>query len=203
MQYIKNPNYKKKAYFKTSKTEIEHLLKAWGAITLAFTIVLSPGLKGFIPNLGISAIIVATAFLLHELAHKFVAQHYRLYAEFRAQGNMLVFAIIMSFFGVIFAAPGAVMIRGAASKRQYGIISLAGPLTNLIIALVFLSLAQLNIGTGVLSNIIIYGFIINLWIAIFNMIPVWNFDGAKVIRWSKGAYFATLIPMIIMFSQIF
>jgi Zn-dependent protease len=51
---------------------------------------------------------------------------------------MLLLALGMSFLGFVFAAPGAVHIKGYINKMQNGIFSLAGPLMNLILALVFL-----------------------------------------------------------------
>lgn len=36
--------------------------------------------------------------------------------------------------------------------------------------------------------IIRYGFLINTWLALFNMIPVGILDGAKVLKWNKNVY---------------
>ena len=59
-----------------------------------------------------SAIGVGTGFLLHELAHKYTAIRHGYQAEFKANMNGLFFTLITSVFGVILAAPGAVMISG-------------------------------------------------------------------------------------------
>ena len=57
---------------------------------------------------------------------------------------MLVLAILMSFFGFIFAAPGAVVIKASyIHPSKNGKISLAGPLTNIILALLFFALIPL------------------------------------------------------------
>ena len=135
----------------------------------------------------LSALTVGVGFLLHELAHKFVAQKYRCWAEFRAFDQMLFLAILMSFFGVIFAAPGAVMISGHVNKERNGKISAAGPLTNFVLALLFLILATLPLHLFI-KNIGSYGFIINAWLGLFNMIPFGNFDGVKILRWNKVVY---------------
>src|SRR5512136_2340274 len=99
----------------------------------------------------ISAVGVGSGFLLHELAHKFVAQRYGYWAEYQASWSGLALMIIMSFMGFIIAAPGAVMIRKAdavlgadlqmlnygqiekQTKREMLWISLAGPMTNLVL----------------------------------------------------------------------
>ena len=116
---------------------------------------------------------------------------------------MLVLAIIMSFFGFVFAAPGAVMIRGPVGKRRNGIISAAGPIVNIALALLFLLLLFISYG-GFMSIIAFYGFYINSWLALFNMVPIWNLDGAKVLRWDKKVYgIIVAIALLLMFLQNF
>ena len=115
----------------------------------------------------------------------------------------LLFAVI-SFGTVIFAAPGATYILPGSSRggftnnvitsKQNGIISLAGPLTNIgLAAFLFLPLAES--GIGVLSLIGVIGFHVNLWLAAFNMIPFGGIDGQKVLAWSKPAWLSIAIPL--------
>ena len=106
---------------------------------------------------------------------------------------MLVLAFVMSFFGFVFAAPGAVWIRGHVTKKKNGIISLAGPVTNIILALIFLSFIFFLMPTGILLIIASYGFQINAFIALFNMLPFMNFDGAKILRWNNIVYAITAV----------
>jgi Zn-dependent protease len=185
----------------TSEKELKDLLIAWLLISLAFAIVRTSdtGLtvarflsNTFLTMIIISALTVGIGFLFHELAHKVVAQRYHCWAEFRADTTMLVLAVFMSFLGFVFIAPGAVMIFGNITKKQNGLISLAGPLTNIVLAIILLPLLFLNI-TGIWNEIILSGYIINSWLALFNMIPLWNFDGAKIYAWNKIAYFTTVI----------
>lgn len=176
---------------KFSNTEIEHLVKAWVAISLAFGILLSDGnvlSSEFTSMLLISGFTVGLGFLFHELGHKYFAQRYHCYAEFRAFNFMLVLAVLMSFIGFIFAAPGAVMIQGYVNRERNGKISLAGPAVNIILALVFLAL----ILVGFNNQFTAIGLWINALLAAFNMIPFGNFDGVKILRWNKVAYFVTL-----------
>ena len=131
-------------------------------------------------------------FVLHELAHKFVAQHYGCIAEFRAFDKMLYLAVgLAAVIGWIFAAPGAVMIAGRISKNKYGKVSLAGPMVNIVFALIFMGFSFLFVGEFV-GKIIAFGFLINAWLALFNMLPVWVLDGKKVLSWNKTVYFITL-----------
>ena len=153
---------------KFSRREITDLLKAWIVVSIIFSIAF--GAKSLnIESLrlfGISAITVGIGFLLHELAHKFVAQKFRCWAEFRSFDQMLGIALLLSFFGFIFIAPGAVMIKGKVDKRKNGLISIAGPVTNIILGIFFITLSFL-FSNKLLKNIADYGAEINLLLAIF------------------------------------
>jgi len=192
---------------RTSKKEIKDLLIAWIVISVAFGIVLRTTQAIFTIQTGYSIIIAAltvgTGFLLHELAHKVLAQKYRCWAEFRANYGMLFFAIIMSFFGFVFAAPGAVMIFGQVTRRQNGIISIAGPLTNIGLAIVFLILKITLPSTGLLTQLFSTGFYVNAFLALFNMIPVSVFDGKKVYAWNKTYFFFTIGAALVLFFSSF
>ncbi|MFW6014593.1 MAG: metalloprotease [Nanoarchaeota archaeon] len=179
----------------TSLFEIRELAKAWFAISIAFTILLRGTELGIVSTFFLSLLTVGLGFLLHELAHKIVAQHYGCHAEFRANNGMLSLAIFLSFIGFIFAAPGAVMIKGFLTKRENGLISVAGPLTNLILAFLLLPLSFMD---GLLGAIGSYGFIINSWLGLFNMIPMLPLDGAKVWKWNRGVYITVALVLLVM-----
>ena len=161
--------------------EKHELLKAWIAVTLAFTIVFRGGflLALFTAGLG---------FLLHELAHKYMAQKFGAIAAFRANNQMLLLGILFAFFGFIFLAPGAVYITGHLSRKENGIVSLVGAFTNLLLALMFIILNMLF--SSVLFQ---YGAIINSYLGLFNLLPFSYFDGYKVYNWNKVIYFSSLI----------
>lgn len=192
-------------FITTSDIELRDLFKAWIAISLAFAIVLSEATLFSMETLYyffLAAFSVGIGFIVHELGHKIVAQHYGCFAEFRAFGFMLWLAILMSFFGFLFAAPGAVMIHGPVGVRRNGKISMAGPLMSLVIAIVFLSNLLLFPVTGFFRNVLLYGFMINTWLALFNMIPFGNFDGRKILAWNKIVYGAMVgTALILMLLQ--
>ncbi|MBW3013877.1 hypothetical protein KY335_01390 [Candidatus Woesearchaeota archaeon] len=203
MRYIPNPHYKpefKWGSFSTSKIEIRQLWWAWLAISVAFANVLNVG--GYInfPRFFlISGIAVGLGFLFHEMGHKILAQKFGLAAEFRASYQMLIFAVIISFFGFVFAAPGAVMILGRPSKKQNGIISAFGPLTNFFLAMVFLLLSFTGMFSTFMAQLTFIGYTINVWLGLFNLIPVSIFDGRKIWHWNKAAYLALVVFGISLF----
>jgi len=172
---------------KFSQIEKQDLFKAWLMLSIAFAIVMG-GFSftfQFAIQMAIAAITVGLGFLLHEMGHKFLAQEYGCIAEFRANMQMLVLAVLMSFFGFIFAAPGAVFISGRhINTEKNGKISAMGPLMNIILALIFLGFLFYFPD----SILVYYGFLINSWLALFNMIPFAIFDGAKILRWNKVVY---------------
>ena len=192
---------------KFSQKEIKDFLGAWLLISLAFAVLftgsanLSPSI--FITSFIISLLTAGIGFLFHELMHKYLAQKYHLWAEFRASYPMLWLAVIFSFFGFIIAAPGGVLIQGNLTREKNGKISLAGPTTNLIIAILFLIPLLTISSEGILNLFLVYGFKINSLLALFNLIPFLPFDGYKVLAWNKTVYctsaFFSLLLFIISF----
>ncbi len=181
---------------KFSAVERGELAKAWIAVSFAFAVLLSGGLDGLLSGRFLvffiaAAVTVGVGFLLHELAHKIVAQLYGCWAEFRSDNRMLFFMIVVSFFGFVFAAPGAVVIHGLLDREKSGRISVAGPLMNVLLAGVFLGLAQIT--SGMIGALFSYGFTINAWLGLFNMLPFFGFDGVKVLEWNKVVYSIVLV----------
>jgi len=172
--------------------ELKEIVKAWLAISIAFGILIMQAGKSFGFSFMVAALTVGLGFLAHELAHRHFARKFHKHAEFRANNMMLVLAIIMSFFGFVIAAPGAVLISGFVSRKEGGIIATAGPAANLVLALIFLPFIF------IIPSIAYYGFMINAWLALFNLIPFLGFDGHKIVDWSKPAYFIILGMAILL-----
>ncbi|MBE0522741.1 MAG: hypothetical protein IBX40_00150 [Methanosarcinales archaeon] len=200
---------KKMALFNTSSTELRHLLIAWIAISYAFAILIAWIKLGHQPSFSqifgpfildlmvISLVTVGISFIAHEMGHKFVAQKYGAWAEFRMSVNMLLLAILMAWqIGILFAAPGAVQIFGPhLSRSQYGKVAASGPLMNLFLAFVFLPLLT---DKGIMLEIGRWGVIINMLLAGFNMLPISVLDGRKVLAWSVPVYIGLFILIIMV-----
>lgn len=174
-----------------SPTEVRHLALALGALVAAFVIMellygLSGPTAGGVVSVLLVTAVVGPAFLLHEFAHKVVAQRRGCWAEFRAFPLGLLLMLATAALGFLFALPGAVMIAGSVgllSRQEYGRIGAAGPLTNVVLAglAVPLLLTPLR-AFGVLMAYI------NVALAFLNMLPFAPLDGEKVLRASKRLY---------------
>lgn len=192
------------------RSELRDLGVAWLALSVAFTLFFAGGGRGVgrmlngtpfeLVGLGVISFVTAgLGFILHEVAHKVLAVRYGQVAEFRANYQMLGIAVVAALAGIIFAAPGAVHHRGRITKREGGLIALAGPLTNVALGVVFAVPLVLGLlGAPLLGDLGLYGVAINLFLAGFNMLPFGPLDGKTVLSWDPKAYAAaaavTILP---------
>jgi Zn-dependent protease len=191
-----------------SDSEKHDLFIAWLLLSLAFGIAdlvindVALQLATVWPAALMAGCTVGIAFFVHELAHKYVAQRYGKYAEFKAFVPWLVIGLLLAFayraLGILLVLPGAVFISGYSTKRETGHIAIAGPLSNVVLALLAVP-AILVFTTGLAAAFLQQFYFINVWLALFNMLPFFVFDGKKIIDWSKKWYFATLALILVLF----
>ena len=166
-----------------SHTEIEHLIIGTALVTAAGVSFLF-GNTSSVLALVVATVIFAMGFILHELAHKYVAQGYGLWAEFRVN----TFGVILTAISIVspfkFIAPGAVMISGFADRDKMGLTAIAGPIVNLVITVCLLTTLPILTNTPIYVAVL-YGAAINAFLALFNLIPLSIFDGRKVYAWNK------------------
>ncbi|MEN6592020.1 MAG: site-2 protease family protein, partial [Methanobacterium sp.] len=154
-------------------------------ITVLFAYIFSGRTLPSFSLIVVTFIAVGLGFILHELAHKFVAMRYGFWAEYRLWVGGLIFAIITAALGFLFVAPGAVYIHGEyISREQNGKISASGPATNLILAGLFFLLLYYFPSGELVTIIGVLGFYVNSFLAMINLIPISMLDGAKIIRWN-------------------
>jgi Zn-dependent protease len=188
-----------------SGAEIRDLLVAWIVLGVAFAIFFAGGgtaiarllaTPAFLLAVVVSLLTAGIGFLLHELAHKVVAVRFDQIAEFRADYGMLFVALMGALVGFIFAAPGAVYHRGRVTRRELGLIALAGPVTNLLLAALFVPILLVGVdqGSSLIELVGSRGIVINLFLAAFNMIPFGSLDGKTVYDWSKLVFLAVFLP---------
>lgn len=146
---------------------------------------------------------VGTAFIFHELSHKYTAQKYGCWAEYRMWETGLIIAFFLAVvIRAVFIAPGAVYIQCGyygISKRENGIIAVSGAAANIVLAAAFWMISSAGGALELLGRV---GFLVNTWIALFNMIPLPPFDGSKVIRWSVGVWAAMVGLAFILLLKV-
>ncbi len=165
----------------------------------------------FIFMMAAFTITIGSGFVLHEMAHKYYAIKFGARARFKAWplglAGGLALAIIPQIFGwraPLFIAPGAVYIYAMRpiSIRENGIISLAGPVTNGVLAIIFLGLAFVFSGYTIISTVAALGAAANLGLAMFNLLPIYPLDGSKVMAWDWRIWLASFAVAFIGFGMV-
>ena len=176
---------------KFSKIEILHLL-------VATILVTAVGLSiDKYSHIALEFLIIfVSAFLVHEMAHKLLAQSYGSWAEFRTNLYGLVVTGISAlwFIPFKFIAPGAVTVN-LSDRSKFGRVAFVGPLTNLVMGFMFWLLTYQFPSVGYLYT----GAIFNLWIALFNLFPFGNLDGQKIFSWNKIVWILMILSSMGLF----
>ena len=190
-----------------SKTEIEHLTQATIAFAIALGLMFSGGLMGalgdtskFILFSFIGLVTFTPGFLVHEIAHKVQARKYGCWAEFRASpGGLRLGVIVAALIGVVFMAPGAVMVAGNTSREQFGKIALAGPVSNVALWCIGLAFAVTVSSPNIYFDLFIfYWMMANGILGALNMLPFGPLDGKKIRTWSVPVFWIWLIICLSM-----
>lgn len=179
------------------KGEIKDLIISVLVIALIFSYSINNrNIQAALNQLPFFLVVVVVAFLFHELAHRFVARKFGCVAIYKIWSEGLLFSLVFSLItGAIILAPGAVIIypymfgrfgyrRTHLSESESGLISIAGPVTNLFFAAFF------RLFTGDLFGFLSF---VNAWLALFNLLPVPPLDGSKVMRWKPWVWLVSFI----------
>lgn len=140
---------------------------------------------------------------IHEFAHAYFADKFGDSTP-RSQGRLtlnpvkhidLVGTVLMPFAAFASGLPligwaKPVMINRSNFRNPYrddAIVSFAGPLSNLLLALLFLITLSVMIniagaaGSGLLITTILYGIYLNLFLFLFNLLPIPPLDGSHIL----------------------
>jgi len=188
-----------KVSFTTSKVEIAHILISAIVLSVAMALVFRGGsienyFEYYLGDLwaigmfGVMFVLVLLSFVGHELGHKFVAQKFGMWSEYRMYPMGLMLSLVLALCGFLIAAPGAVMIRGDyITNEQNGKISIAGPLVNIVLAAVGLVGTMLFNHTALVVPMYLL-LTMNSVLALFNLIPIPPLDGSKIISWKIAVW---------------
>jgi Zn-dependent protease len=184
-------NFSKTINIRFSRTEIKHLL-----IATFLVLLVGMSLNNYRYVSFEFLVIFIIAFLFHELAHKFLANFYGSWAEFRAEVYGLIVTAISAipFIPFKFIAPGAVIV-GISDKEKLGKVALIGPMTNLVMGFFFLLLYYLYPYLLYFS----IGASFNAWISMFNLLPFGVLDGQKIFNWNKVVWVFTMAITMTLF----
>jgi Zn-dependent protease len=181
-----------------SPKELKHLTIA--ALLVIFIGLMSGVYSSIFPQTSLPVstaaftIILTASFFMHEIAHKVTAQKRGLWAEFRLTlwgAIITLISAISPLFKII--SPGAVMISGPADRKEIAKISIAGPITNVVLATALLSAA---FAPSPFSLAFFYGAFFNAFIALFNLIPIGVLDGLKIFSWNRKMWACVFAPSL-------
>ncbi len=149
----------------------------------------------------VSFIIFIYSIILHEIAHGLAAERLG-DPTARISGRLtlnpiphidplmsvvLPFFLILTHFPVIIGAAKPVPIdpfNFRNAKRDMGLVGLAGPATNFLLALLFALLARAvpaSLSAGGLFQLLGNASLLNIFLGVFNLIPIPPLDGGRVI----------------------
>lgn len=194
------PGYRQSRF---SKRELGDIAIAVIVLSLALTILYKRGAITYLGDefgsaakwivlFGICLLLVVFSFLLHEFGHKFTAQNFGMRSEFRIFPTGLFITLLTSVLGFLFAAPGAVYIEGNPTRKENGIISIAGPAVNILLTLVGIAGCLAFNGGGVVVIFFYLLAYLNAFLAVFNLLPIPPLDGSKIWGWSMPVYIVAI-----------
>jgi Zn-dependent protease len=151
-------------------------------------------------------LISVVSLFLHTLSHKFVAKRINLIANFKlwvrgtisSVGLTLLLSIfaplkILCFEGLEIAKYRFKVGKRKLTYEEVGIISLAGPTVNLLLA-ILLWIFQTPLSPLIVS--------VNCWLALFTILPIEPLDGSRIFYWKKWVWLLFLILSIFLLYAI-
>ncbi len=147
-----------------------------------------------------AAVVLLLAFPLHELGHALAADRFgddtprlagRITLNPIKQLNVLGSVLFLLFgFGWASVPVNSANFRGNWRLKE-ALVALAGPAMNVLLAVVFalilhgMSLAGVGGDRdgllGIISRVAVYGVFINVFLAVFNLLPIPPLDGVRII----------------------
>ncbi|RMF89899.1 MAG: hypothetical protein D6733_05235, partial [Methanobacteriota archaeon] len=186
---------KRYSFLNTETSLFEYLKMLLCALLLGvgFSLVQPPGAGAFMEIFPVALFAVGTAIFFHELAHDLTAGRHGVDTRFEIWPLGVVVMLLSISFGGLFAAFMNSEIKGRT--EEHGVIYLAGPLTNFLLAVAFFGLSGLGGPMYLLGR---FGAAVNITIAAYNMLPIKPVDGHYVFRWNKLWWTVLAIPSFVI-----
>ncbi|MBN2152863.1 MAG: GNAT family N-acetyltransferase [Candidatus Lokiarchaeota archaeon] len=174
-----------------------HLLAACTAYSLLWIVVLFRGGGASLDACLAAVVVASSSVVLPEAGHAAMARALGLRTCFKAWSSGFWFMLALGIVGGIYPAYGSTYVAQldwsyTRNRRETGLVYVVGPIVNAITAVASRLLASL-VGTGAWRVVLDMAFTMNLWLAIFNILPIKSaggmpFDGYKIFTWSKAAW---------------
>lgn len=137
----------------------------------------------------------AIAIIPHELAHRQTARARGCWSRFvlYPPGFLATFFVnlamgMLTHRPLLFLSGYTLISCPGYTREDEGLISLAGPLTNIAISLISLSLLYFVYLDSLYYYFILILMELNSFVAFFNLLPLGPLDGAKIFRWNTALW---------------
>jgi len=201
---------KLKKYYKFTPSELKGIIVS--TIVLAFVVSFAKWGPGNEIDVGIglfnlinATLIMTLAFIIHYSAQKIAALSVGYNIEYKVWSYGLLIALLLAFLtkGFIwFLIPGGIIHHHLAGHKlgffryglnyfAVGVTSLMGAVANILFAII---LKIINIALN--STIIDYAIIINLWYAVWSVLPIPPADGSRMFFGSRMVYIFGLVAIV-------
>lgn len=142
---------------------------------------------GLIFEIVFLGVLTVPLFFFHEMAHKFTAIRFGFASKFHLDQSMVLISLITIFSPFLkLIAPGAVLVQRNPSPEIEAKISIAGPLVNILIGGILLGIS--TAAQSPLFILILLASKFSFDLALFNLLPFYILDGAKISRWDQEIY---------------
>ena len=171
----------------------------WGVDKFSFQV----GINNFVS----STLIVGLAIIAHLFIQRLIALKKGYRVDYKHWNIGLIIGLVLAILSngfVIFLAIGGIIIHQIKSKKigifrgglrydDLAIISFFGPLTNMVLAIFFKILTFLP-NTALIDKLVM----INIWIALFTMLPIPPLSGINIFYFSRSLYLIAVVMFIII-----
>ncbi len=143
------------------------------------------------------------AFYLHIISHKLLANKFNSSIRILSDLDLLFLSLFLSIaFRIFFPFLGAVFLvsKNWLSLEKHGLIALAGPFSNMLMAFFILLIPLIN-QTIFTNNLDFFSslFFINLSFSFFTLLPFFPFDGHRIFIWKRELWSLLLSLSVMLF----